>query len=123
MATAAALAVGTVIARAVLTPPEHTETGGDRDLLAQRRWLQEQFDQALAATSPHGARVRLEWGENADISADLATCAAHHGCDLVVMGRHGGDTHLRPTGLGPVARALTERTTLPVLLMSTETRD
>ncbi|MEU5792615.1 universal stress protein [Streptomyces sp. NPDC047813] len=41
-----------------------------------------------------------------------------YGCDLIVLGRHGEDRHLRGTGLGPVARALVHSTRLPVLLVS-----
>jgi hypothetical protein len=48
---------GVVIARAVLTPPEHTETGREqsRDLATQRHWLSEQFDKTLATAATHGA--------------------------------------------------------------------
>lgn len=62
--------------------------------------------------------IRLEWGENTDIPADLHACARHHGCDLIALGHHGEDSHLRATGLGPVARTLTPETRLPVLLFS-----
>ncbi|MFE3946803.1 universal stress protein [Streptomyces sp. NPDC059118] len=111
---------GVVIARAVLTPPQHIETGGeqDRDLGSQRRWLQEEFENTLRTSTTHGARVRLEWGESSDIADDLCTYAAQHGCDLVVIGRHGSDSRLRIAGVGPVARDLSSRTSLPVLLVS-----
>lgn len=111
---------GVVIARAVLTPSQHTETGDEqhRDLDSQRHWLQEQFDKTLRTTATHGARVRLEWGENPDIPDDLNACARDHGCDLIVIGRHGEDSHLRTAGLGPVARSLVQDTHLPVLLVS-----
>ncbi|MEU6284427.1 universal stress protein [Streptomyces sp. NPDC047028] len=110
---------GIVIARAVLTPSPHTETGGERqrDLEAQRRWLREQFDTALATTATHGARVRLEWGETPGIPDDLHACARLHGCDLIVLGRHGEDSRLRTGGLGPVARAVSQDARLPVLLV------
>ncbi|WP_367667071.1 universal stress protein [Streptomyces sp. DG2A-72] len=52
---------------------------------------------------------------------DLHASARHHGCDLIVIGRHGEDSHLRTTGLGPVALAAAERTRLPVLLVSPPT--
>ncbi|GAA2489269.1 hypothetical protein GCM10023100_07090 [Actinocorallia cavernae] len=122
LATALALADGdgVVIARAVLTPAQHTETGGEqhRDLDAQRRWLSAEYDKALRAGATHGARVRLEWGEDTDIPQDLDGCAHDHGCDLIVLGRHGEDSHLRVTGLGPVAQTLVHGTRLPVLLVS-----
>ncbi|MER8118454.1 hypothetical protein GTY81_01520 [Streptomyces sp. SID8366] len=84
---------GVVIARAVLAPAQHTETGGEqrRDLDAQRRRPSAEYDKALRTGTTHGARVRLEWGE---------------------------DSHLRGTGLGPVARTLVHSTRLPVLLVS-----
>ena len=111
---------GVVIARAVLTPAEHTETGGEqtRDLQAQRHWLRTQFDKALATTATHGAQQRLEWGESTDISADLCASAEYHGCDLIVVGRHGEDSHLRTSGLGHVAKQLSRGTKLPVLRVS-----
>ncbi|MEU6497645.1 universal stress protein [Streptomyces sp. NPDC046984] len=111
---------GIVIAHAVLTPSPHTETHGGqtRDLKSQRDWLQEQFDTALLATGTHGARVRLEWGESDTIPEDLHACAHQHGCDLIVIGRHGGDSHLRTSGLGPVATSLVQSTLTPVLLVS-----
>ncbi|MFJ2297069.1 universal stress protein [Streptomyces sp. NPDC087894] len=119
LTTAVAIADGhgTVIARAVLTPPPHTETGGEqnRHLSAQRHWLQEQFDQALGMIPTHGVRVCLEWGESDNIPDDLVSCAEHHGCDLIIIGRHGEDSHLLTSALGPVARALSSQTTLPVL--------
>jgi nucleotide-binding universal stress UspA family protein len=122
LTTALALADGngTVIVRAVLTPPEHTETSGEqtRDTGSQRRWLEEQFDQVVRTATAHGARVRIEWGEHTDIPGDLRSCATDHGCDLVVVGRHGQDSRLRTAGLGPVAHALTHDTDLPVLLVS-----
>jgi nucleotide-binding universal stress UspA family protein len=111
---------GVVIARAVLTPARHTETGGEqaRDLDAQRRWLREQFDAALAVAATHGSRVCFEWGESDDAADDLCACAEHHGCDLVVMGRHGDHTHVRTLRLGPVAEATIRHTSVPVLLVS-----
>jgi nucleotide-binding universal stress UspA family protein len=122
LATALILADGdgVVIARAVLTPSQHTETGDEqhRDLDAQRHWLQEQYDETLKTTATHGARVRLEWGETPDIPDDLHACARDHGCDLIVVGRHGEDSRLRTGGLGPVARSLVHDTRLPVLLVS-----
>ncbi|MEU9244439.1 universal stress protein [Streptomyces sp. NPDC048385] len=111
---------GLVIARAVLTPSPHTETSGEqrRDLDAQRHWLQEQFDKTLRTATTHGAQVRLEWGESGEIWDDLHACAEHHCCDLIVVGRHGGEGSLRTAGLGPVARALAQEPRLPVLLVS-----
>lgn len=111
---------GTVIARAVLNPPEHIETAGEqrRDLGSQRHWLEDQFHQTVQTTSAYGARVRLEWGEHTDISEDLRACATEHDCDLIVVGRHGEDSRLRIAGLGPVARALAQNVDLPVLLVS-----
>ncbi|MCA1218067.1 universal stress protein [Streptomyces sp. 8L] len=122
-ALATALAVadggGTVIARAVLTPSQHTETGGEhrRDVTSQRHWLTETFDEALRSNPAHRARVRLEWAEGEDVSAELRSCASEHGCDLIVVGRRGADSHLRTSGLGPVARAVCDSATVPVLLV------
>ncbi|NLU76677.1 universal stress protein [Streptomyces sp. HNM0575] len=122
LATAFTLADGdgVVIARAVLAPPRHVETSGEgtRELDAQRRWLSEQYDSTVRSATPHGARARLEWSESTDIPADLCAGAEDHGCDLIVVGRHGENGHLRTTGLGPVARAVPEGTHLPVLLVS-----
>ncbi|SFE46732.1 Nucleotide-binding universal stress protein, UspA family [Actinacidiphila alni] len=111
---------GTVIARAVLTPPEHAETRGEqrRDMEAQRDWLEDQFTRSVHTAPTRGAHVRLEWGEHTDVPDDLRTCATDHGCDLVVVGRHGEDSRLRIAGLGPVARAMVQDTDLPVLLVS-----
>lgn len=123
LATALALAdgQGTVIARAVLTPPEHIETAGEhrRDTGAQRQWLADRYREAVATAGERGARVRLEWGEHTDIPGDLRACATGHGCDLIVVGRHGGDGRLRTAGPGPVARALAlaPDADLPVLLV------
>lgn len=110
---------GTVIALAVLTPPQHTETGGEtnRDVTSQQRWLQTQFSEAMNTATSHGARVRLEWAEGVDISHQLLECASHHGCDLIVIGRHGEDSHIRTSGLGPIAHQVCERSDLPVLLV------
>jgi nucleotide-binding universal stress UspA family protein len=122
LTTALALAdgQGTVIARAVLNPPEHIETAGEqrRDMGSQRQWLEDRFHQAVRTTSAYGARVRLEWGEHTDVPEDLRACARDHGCDLIVIGRHGEDSRLRIAGLGPVARALAQGVDLPVLLVS-----
>ncbi|MFI0938525.1 universal stress protein [Streptomyces sp. NPDC021020] len=122
LTTALALAGerGTVIARAVLNPPEHIETAGEqqRDIASQRRWLEDRFDRAAGAVSTYGAHVRLEWGEHTDIARELRTCATAHNCDLIVAGRHGDDSRLRAAGLGPVARALAQDADLPVLLVS-----
>jgi nucleotide-binding universal stress UspA family protein len=115
---------GIVIARAVLTAPSHTETSGEerRALAAQRDRLQGAFDTARPAATASGTRARLEWGE-ADptpgaIAADLAAHAEEHGCDLLVLARHGDDTHLRAHRLGPVAESVLHGTALPVLLVS-----
>ena len=121
LTTALALAAGggTVIARAVLLPPEHTETSGEdrRDVSVRRERLAEQFAATMRTAGEQGARVRLEWGEDADVPGDLAAGAAGHGCDLIVVGRHGSDGRLRVAGLGPVARALARYEGLPVLLV------
>lgn len=113
---------GIVIAHAVLRPATHTETttDQDQDLHSQRAWLQTEFDQAHQAAAEHGSQIRLEWGNSADIAEDICTAAAHHGCDLLVIGRHGSDSHMRTTDLGPVAYAITRSSNLPVLLLSPE---
>ncbi|MFE5078360.1 universal stress protein [Streptomyces halstedii] len=110
---------GTVIALAVLTPPQHTETGGEtsRDVTSQQQWLQTQFREALGTATSHGTRVRLEWSESVDIGKQLLECAALHGCDLIVIGRHGEDSRLRTSGIGPVAHEVCEGSDLPVLLV------
>ncbi|MCS0603680.1 universal stress protein [Streptomyces sp. LP11] len=123
LATASAMAQdgGTVIVRAVLVPSEHAETGGEqsRDLSAQRSWSQDRFDQARQTLPASGSRVRLEWGESQDIASDLTASAAEHGCDLIVLGRHGEDSHLRSGPLGPVARQVADQATVPVLVVPT----
>lgn len=121
LAAAVALAGdrGGVLVRAVLVPSEHTETGGERtrDLGAQRAWAQERFDRAWQALPPFAGQLRLDWGTGTDIAADLVASAAEHGCDLIVLGRHGADSHLRARPLGDVVRRVTERAVLPVLVV------
>jgi nucleotide-binding universal stress UspA family protein len=111
---------GVVIARAVLSPPAHAETGGEhaRDVAAQREWLNERFELLLRNLDTHGAHVRLEWGQGNDIPTDLCKSAEHHGCDLIILGRHGEENRLRDISLGHVARLAAERSALPVLLVS-----
>lgn len=111
---------GVVIARAVLSPPAHAETGGEhaRDIAAQRDWLSERFERLMRNTDSHGAHVRLEWGQSNDVSADLCTSAEHHGCDLIILGRHGAESRLRERKLGHVAQTVAQHTDLPVLLVS-----
>ncbi|MFF9314053.1 universal stress protein [Streptomyces sp. NPDC014748] len=125
LATALALAgdSGSVIVRAVLVPSEHTETSGEqnRDLSAQRTWAQERFDQAWQAMPAFTGHVRVDWGENTDVASDLTASAAEHGCDLVVLGRHGEDSRLRARPLGAVVRQVTEQADIPVLVVPAAT--
>ncbi|MFC8711868.1 universal stress protein [Streptomyces sp. NPDC057197] len=55
------------------------------------------------------------------VRAVCTSCAPAPRCDLIVLGRHGADSHLRARPLGDVVRRVTERAALPVLVVPAAT--
>ncbi|MFD8609096.1 universal stress protein [Streptomyces sp. NPDC059631] len=73
-----------------------------------------------ARRSPSAVRpcpIRCSPASPRPVRAVCTSCAPAPRCDLIVLGRHGADSHLRARPLGDVVRRVTERAALPVLVV------
>ncbi len=109
---------GHVVALTVVPVGPETEAADEQqsERAAIRRRAEERFER-MRGPEVDGVRMSLQIVEGGEVGRALCAYAAEHGFDLLVLGRHGDGTRLRPR-LGRAAETAARGSAVPVLLLS-----
>ena len=110
---------GRITALAVLPQPVRLEVADEQETehAALRHRVEDDFRRAWQRAPVVGARASLEFVENDKAGGTVCAYAEEHGFDLLVLGRHGTGSILRPR-LGHVAQTAARDSAIPVLLVN-----
>lgn len=97
-----------------LLVPDST-LGGPEERRMNRSFAQAELRKLLPAGSP-GLEIEVEARESDDVAKAILQVAERHGVDLLILGRH-GRAPLAAALMGSIARAVSQRSPRPVLLV------